>query len=258
MKMILILSIILCTAVTCSSEKKPSPTVSEKKHPIFHEPWNTTFHLRETENGEVLSIGAVFSNDSTVFVYDLAQGAVVELDSTFSVTRTVPLAPIGRNTYTGDDFVATDSTFIFLNGVDRRLEIFDRFTGKHLRKIDLPANLMAGAGKRSYRILNRIFLDGNTVMIGNEHYLVAFDPKLGKRSVTAKTVAAGDDERVLLYESTGSVILRDSLLKNRITGLRAPPPATHYPVTGKRFFTRGTALFAVGAGPDSVKIAEVK
>ena len=258
MKNILILSLVLCTAVTCSGEKKHSPPAAEKKHPEFHEPWNTTFHLRETENGEVLSIGAVCTDGSSTFVYDLAQGAVVQLDSTLSATGTVPLESIGRNTYAGDDFVATDSAFIFLNSVDRRLEFFDRFTGKHTRQLSLPANLMSGAKKRSHRTLNRIFTDGTTLMIGNEHYLVAFDTKPGKRTAAATTVAAGENERVLLYNTKGSVIMHDSLLKNRATGLSAPPPATHFPVPGKRFFTRGTALFAVEAGLDSVRIVEVK
>ena len=259
MKKILILSLVLGVTTSCSSgEKKASVPAQQKKPPAFHEPWNTTFHLRETENGEILSIGAVYSDGSNVFVYDLAQGAVVVLDTTLTVTATVPLTSIGRNTYAGDDFIATDSTFIFLNAVDRRLEIFDRFSGKHLRKINLPASLMSGVKKRSHRILNRIFLDGKTVMIGNEHHLVAFDTKLGKRSATGTSVSAGENERVLLYKRDASIVMKDSLLKNRATGLSGPPPGTHFPVTGKRFFAQGTRLYAVEAGKDSVRIAEVK
>ncbi len=258
MKNILILSLVLCTAVTCSGKKKQSSPAAEKKHLEFHEPWNHTFHLRETENGEILSIGAVYSDGMNIFVYDLAQGAIVQLDSTLSVTGTVPLESIGRNTYVGDDFVATDSVFIFLNSVDRRLEFFNRFTGKHTRQISLPTNLMAGAKKRSHRTLNRIFTDGTTLMIGNEHHLVAFDTKPGKRAAAATAVAAGENERVLLYNKSGSVIMHDSLLKNRATGLSSTPPGTHFPVYGKRFFIRGTALFAVEAGQDSIRIAKVK
>jgi hypothetical protein len=258
MKMILLLSIPLFTAINCSSEKNPPPPSFKNNQPIFQQPWNSTFHLRENENGEVLSIGAVYSDEKNTFVYDLAMGTVVILDSTLSPASTVQLATIGRNSYAGDDFVVTDSLFIFLNGVDRRLELFDRFNGRHLRAVPLPPDLMSGAAKRSYRTLNRIFLDGNTLMIGNEHYLTAFDCKLGKRAAAAAAVSAGDNERVLLFKQKGSVILHDSLLKNRTSGLKVVPPGTHFPIAGKRFFTRGSALYAVEAGKDSIRIAEVK
>ena len=254
MKNVFLLAILLCTAISCRSSE-PS---SQKKVPLLQEPWNTTFHLRETENGEMLSIGAVYSDDTTVFVYDLARGTVVLLDSMLQVTATVPLATIGRNTYVGDDFVATDSTFIFLNGIDRCLEIFNRETGAHRKRIPLPASLMSGAKKRSHRILNRIFLDKGTVMVGNDHHLVALDTKPDKRSATGTAVTAGENERILLYKRQASVIMKDSLLKNRVTGLSNPPPGTFFPVTGKRFFARGTTLFAVTAGKDSVRIAKVK
>ena len=249
---------LLCLITNCSGEKKAAATTTRQKGPVLLQPWNSTFHLREKENGEMLSIGAVFSDDVNVYVYDLARGAVVILDSTLSATVTIPLATIGRDTWAGDDFVADDSQFIFLNSVDRRLELFDRLTGKHRSSTALPADLMAGAQKRSHRTLNRLFLDKGTLMIGNEHYLVAFDPKLGKRSSSAAAVTAGEKKRILLYKRAGSVIMHDSLLKNRAASRTITPPSTHFPVSGKRFFTRGTALYAVEAGRDSVRIAEVQ
>jgi hypothetical protein len=262
MKRTLFCLLFLITA--CSGAQKQTNNLSELqkkqsvKKALFVEPWNKTFQLRETENGEILTIGAVCTDGNAVFMYDLAAGTVVMLDSSGRVEKTVKLAPIGRNTYMGDDFVVKDSSFIFLNGVDRRLEFFDRITGKHQRSVPIPADLLSTAQKRSWRILSRLFLDGNRLMIGNEYFLVAFDPLLGKQLATAVTASVADKERFILYNKKASLMLRDSVIENRSNGTTYRQPKTYHPITGKRFFTQGKKVFAIDAGKDSVRIAEVK
>lgn len=46
--------------------------VASPSPPFFSQPWGQDFHLKPAETGDTLSIGAVFSNDSVLFVNDLA------------------------------------------------------------------------------------------------------------------------------------------------------------------------------------------
>ncbi len=245
--------LIMFAAVTCSSEKMDSTAGL----PFFRQEWNRTFHLRTTETGEVISIGAVFSDGMRIYVYDLAQGSVITLDSTGGVADSVRLESIGRNSYAGDDLVAMDSVFIFLNGVDRRLEFFDRTTGKHLKSVPLPADLMSGAKKRSHRVVNRLFLEGETLLVGNEYRLVPFDPSLGKR-IHGKTVLTAAASERLIYMGNRVIVERSGKLIDRLQGAEYLVPSTHFPVPGKRFFMLGSRIFALDAGKDSLMIAEMR
>ena len=260
MKKTIPLILLLLAAPRCDEggRKPAAGSLARPDAPRFCQPWNMTFHLRETETGETLSTGAVFSDSAHVYVYDLARGAVVTLDAAFSVVSTVQLASIGRNTWAGDDFVVIDSLFVFLNGIDRRLELFDRFSGKHLRAIPIPDDLTAGAQKRSHRILSRLFYDNGVLMIGNEYRLAAFDIALGKRRTPEASVVAAENERLALYRKRGAVVMRDSLLIDRTAGTQARIPATHYPVAGKRFFSLGNRLYSLDAGKDSLRITEAQ
>jgi len=257
-------ALLLLLVSACSGEKKavpeskqsaPAPAVT-KNPPRFSEPWNRTFHLRETENGEVLTVGAVFSNDSEVYVYDLAAGAVVVLDTNLVVRKTVPLTPIGRNTYAGDDFVVLDTCFVFLNSIDRKLEYFNRTNGDHIRSVPIPNDLLQSAEKRSHRILSRLFVDNGNLLIGNEYLLVKFDTALGKK-IAGAAIAADKETRFLLYAQNASIMQHDTLLSNNETGKKQRMPSTHHAVTGKRFFKRGTRVYSVNAGTDSVSIVAV-
>jgi hypothetical protein len=265
---------LLLITVTCSSEKKEKnalqktekTSTKQQLSPFFSQLWNQTFHLRTTETGEILTIGAVFSDDRQVFVYDLAENTVVSLDAGLKVTSTVKLNSIGRKTYAGDDFIVKDSQFIFLNGVDRRLEIFHRTTGKHFRSVPVPSDLLAGVKKRSHRIINRLFLDGNQLLIGNEYHLVPFGITLGKQAATIKVethgraslLSATGNRRWALYRKKEPVVVQNSLLKKGSLHAGSKVPETHHPVNGKRFFTLDGRLYSIVAGKDSVKMAEVK
>lgn len=257
-------ALLLLLVSACSAEKstvaegKPVPheLTNANKLPRFSEGWNKTFHLRETENGEVLTIGAVFGDGSGVYVYDLAAGAVVVLDSQLVVHETVPLAPVGRSTYVGDDFVVLDTCFIFLNSIDRKLEYFSREHGTHLRSVPIPRDILATAEKRSHRILSRLFVDNGHLLVGNEYLLVIFDPILGKKSAST-AIAAEKETRFVLYSKNGAIVQHDTLLSNTATGKKQHIPATHHSVTGKRFFKRGAMVYSVIAGTDSVAITVV-
>lgn len=253
------LLVMLLTA--CSAEKKHSAApVKTQKGTLFHfsQPWNSVFHLRETENGEILSIGAIYSVGTTVYVYDLAAGSVVLLDSIGTPVRTIQLATIGRNSYMGDDFVVKDSSFIFLNSIDRKLVFFNASDGHIVKSVAIPADLLADAKKRSWRTLSRLFLDNGTLYIGNENHLVPFDFALGKRHASLTTVAAAERERFVLYNKKAPVVARDSLISRRPGKSTYRYPSTHHPISGKRCCIVGNRLYTIDAGKDSVRIVEVK
>lgn len=253
--------VILLTASVCSRNnhsKNVKQVSSLKKQTLFQESWNQTFSLRTTEEGEVLSIGAVCSNSQQVFCYDLATGDVVTLDTTGSVVSRVHLASIGRNTYVGNDFVVRDSTFIFLNGTDRRLEFFAIRTGKHQKSLAIPSNLLAEEQKRSYRILDRIFIENGKLFIGNTHRLASFCTNLGKRVSGVELAAASGDERFELYAPNNAVVAVDSVLRKVATGKRCVLPVSRYSIGGKRLFMLKNRLYSLQLGVDTVRIVAVE
>lgn len=206
----------------------------------------------------MLSIGAICSDAHQVFCYDLAGGDVVTLDTAGAVVSRVHLASIGRNTYVGNDFVAVDSNFIFLNGTDRRLEFFDRKTGKHQKSLAIPSNLLVEEQKRSYRVLDRIFIDNGKLFIGNTHRLAQFNKNLGKRVSGMALTEASGDERFELYSTNNAVVAVDSVLRRVATGKRYVPPVSRYSIGGKRLFMLKNKLYSLQLGVDTVRIVEVK
>jgi len=260
---------LLFFAVTCSSKESSEtslktaettspPTSVASASPSFKEQWNKTFHLRTTETGEILSIGAVFSDDKNVYVYDQAENRIVIFDTTLTITDSVALPSIGRNHYIGDDFVLLDNQFIFLNSVDNRLELFDRTSGKHVRTIPLPRGLFRTEKHRSRRIVNRLFLDGKSLYIGNYYHVVPFDPALGKKVENAKELSSPKQRQWLLFKKNHT-LLRDRDGTAYDDGSKTFEDATtHFPLSGKRHFTLGKRFYAVEAGKDSLRIFELK
>jgi len=253
---------LLCVFSTCSGGKKESsensdtPPQKEIQPSSYHlsEPWNRSFHRRETEDGEILAIGAVFSNDSTLFVYDLAAGSVVSLDSTLRIKETVSLAPIGRNTYMGDDFVVRDSVFIFLNSIDRKLEYFSRTTGAHVNSVPIPSGLLSYVNKRSQRVLSRLFMKNGQLFVGNEYHLVSFDPVAGKRRAGQALLSAGTGRRYMLPRDTSWITENDSGMITGLPGRILHMTKTYLPVSGKRLFSLHGKLYTISAAKDSVVI----
>jgi hypothetical protein len=62
--------------------------------PFFSESWNKSFQLKPTETGDTLTIGAVFSDASELFVNDQAAGAIVVMNSNGKITSKIPLENI--------------------------------------------------------------------------------------------------------------------------------------------------------------------
>jgi hypothetical protein len=128
---LVVFSIFLCIGSACSE-------------PFFNQSWNRDFHIRVLENGETLSVSALFSKDKLVYLYDQAAGNLTLLSDKGVLLGKTTLESIGRDTYFGDDFVVRDTTAIFVNSVDKRLEYFDIKTGKHLYAVAIPPEIQIG------------------------------------------------------------------------------------------------------------------
>jgi hypothetical protein len=226
--------------------------------PFFFQKWDAGFHLRSTENGDTLSIGAVFASDREIFIYDLAAGEMVVLDSSGKALSRVRLEEFGRGTYAGDDFAVLDSMFVFVNTVDKRLEYYNRFTGKRSPPLPLPLDALKSQTKRAWRLINRIFVIDKNIYIGNEH--VIFDCTKGlKKSVSAADLSrAPDNARFAIVGDTTRWVLAGSRLLETRTGKKALLPQTHFDISGKRLFVFNNRLFSVQALCDGASIVELK
>ncbi|NLD99735.1 MAG: hypothetical protein GX640_07660 [Fibrobacter sp.] len=182
-------------------------TFAQNTPVFFIRPWNDTFTLKTTENGEFLTVTAMASMGSYLYLYDLSDRSLVTIDSTAQIISKVILESIGRSTYTGDDFVVRDNQAIFLNAVDYHLEYFQLETGKHLKSISFSRDLL-NEEKRSRKIINRIFLDNNSILLGNSHTLVVFsESALSKQMQSLKVLHFPENKRILFYNRNKSIEL---------------------------------------------------
>ena len=92
---------------------------------IYKKNWGVDFKRKRTENGDTVSVSGIFCDKDKIYLYDQDRGAVAVLGLNGDIARVVDLAPVGRGTYFGDDFIIREKEIIFLNTVDKRLEYFD-------------------------------------------------------------------------------------------------------------------------------------
>lgn len=242
------ITFIMCIVTICSAASKL----------FFEQQWNQNFHLRPIESGDTLAIGAVYCDGSAIYIYDRAAGTIVTMNAKASIISTIGLEGIGRDTYGGDDFIARDSTFIFVNTVDKRLEYFSRRSGKHLGTQPLPLDALKSQTKRSWRIIDRIELAGDTVLIGNAHVLFDLASGLKKTLSNGSLFRAPGTARFVLankgirWYQTGNYIIDNRNGKKRMI------PTSHYVIQGKRIFCLDGKLFAVVASGRGVNIVQIK
>jgi len=170
-----------------------------KNATLFKKSWGQEFQIKRTENGEPLTVSAIASYDTNLYLYDLSDRSLIRIGPSGTIISKVILQSIGRSTYTGDDFIVHGTEAIFLNAVDFRLEYFDCESGNHLKSVSYPRDLL-GEKKRSRKIINRIFLDGNDILLGNSHVLVFFsDLSLAKKQKELKIVCFPENRQIIFY-----------------------------------------------------------
>jgi len=224
--------------------------------PFFFQKWNNDFHLRPTETGDTLSIGSVCATDSALFVNDQAARAMVVINGKGKVVSRIPLEGIGRGTYSGDDFIMRDDMFVFVNTVDKNLEYFDRATGKHLRSTPLPVTVLAAQPKRSDRLMDRIFLADNGILIGNGNLLFDLEAGLTKTASEIKLLKAPAGSRYALVTGKNLFMARGTVLADSTTRIKIAIPASHYTIAGKRFCVLNNRLFSVIASKEGCRIID--
>jgi hypothetical protein len=238
---------IICIITLCSGSPKL----------FFEQKWNQDFHLRPIESGDTLSIGAVFCDGSSVFIHDRAAGTMVVLNRQGKKTATVVLEGIGRDTYCGDDFIIKDSSLIFVNTVDKRLEYFSLASGKHLASLPLP-QVLSSYPRRSWRMIDRIELIDGAVHVGNTHLLFDLESGLKKSFAGDGMLKAPDGERFALVNKGFRLYQKGNTLKGAVDGKIRSLPLSHYAIPGKRLFSLNERLYTIIAGAQSMKIVELR
>jgi len=220
-------------------------------------PWGAEFQLKSTENGDTICIAAVFADSTGIYLYDLAQGRLVVIDSAGAIAARIKLQSTGRSTYAGDDFVVRDGQTLFLNTIDRSIEVFALGDGSHVKSIPYPQDALKSEPKRINRFVNRIFLDGDRILLGNERRLFVLDEGLGKAAASFGIRKAAASQKFLLVNGKRVATLVGSQVRmNGIT--RGREIATRYPMWGKRYCEFKGRLLGVSLDASGVKISEIR
>jgi hypothetical protein len=219
--------------------------------------WGAEFQLKSTENGDTICIAAVNADSTGIYLYDLAQGRLVVIDSAGTIAARIKLQSTGRSTYAGDDFIVRTGQALFLNAVDRRIEVFALSDGSHVKSIPYPQDALKSEPKRICRIINRIFLDGDRILLGNERRLFVLDEWLGKIAVSAAIRKTATGQKFLLVNSARTTVITGSRISaNGIA--RGKEITTRYPMWGKRYCEFKGRLLCVSLDASGVKISEIR
>lgn len=188
---------------------------------LFEARWGGQFTLSATETGEKMTISAIASDENYIYLYDMSDRSIIRIDSLGAIISRIRLESIGRATYVGDDFIIKDNQAIFLNAVDFRLEYFDCTGGTHLKSIAYPSDALKNP-KRSKSIINRIFLDGNTIILGNIYAVFPFNEN--EKLQKSKIISFPKDKKILFYHSRKAVeeISGQTFWNNKKIGLKRP------------------------------------
>lgn len=229
-------------------------TVSAQEGPVLHEPWGEHFTYQQNEQGEILTVCAVFYNHAIIYLYNRENRSLVLIDSSGAYRKSIFLGSIGRQTYIGDDFVVLNNQAFFLNTIDKNLEIFALENGQLIKSIPYPADRYSHERQRKLRIINKIFSDNKYLILGNSQRLFSFDVHTGARENLEMTVTG--KERILLYDGN-HLVLRN---KNTITYKNRFYPRINnkIPMTGKQYFVMGETLYAVIMDSQGIKIRALK
>jgi hypothetical protein len=224
---------------------------------LLKETWNNRIKIVTTEQGEKLAVAAICADADRIYLYHRGERTLLCYDTAGRHIRTIALESIGRNTYVGDDFVVRDSLVLFVNSIDRRLEQFDLTTGRHLSSRSLPEEPFKSAPKRSQRIIDRIFFDSKTVLVGNSHLLVDYDPHNPGQSRLARAHRAPAQGRYELVTRNGSVVSRPDgtvAWQGRITR----PLKSAIECTGKAYIVLKSRLYTIAQDDVGLRIVELK
>ncbi|MBD3322165.1 MAG: hypothetical protein GF350_13790 [Chitinivibrionales bacterium] len=243
----LILSIVVSGQSMCAQ----APTQ------FFSSAWGEEFKLMRNDSGDTISIGGLFATAGSLYVYDMAEGRIVVIDSSGNIVTRIMLESFGRGTYAGDDFVVRDDEILFLNTVDKRLEVYDRETGAHTQSLPYPRNIFDTEQRRIRRTITKIFIDGNRIILGNSYHFFYFDEALGKKAKNTTVQSIEPGMRLMSINAAGKIGVGGGkvIAAGKVIG---PVPVSHFPVDGKRLVFLNDTVYSLVLTADSVKIMQVR
>jgi len=223
---------------------------------FFSQKWGTTFHLKPTEQGDTISIVSLFSDGRQAYLYNLADRSLVVLDSSGAISASIPLTGSPSPTFAGDDFIIKDGQALFLNSIDRKILFFNATTGAFIKSIDYPQGLR-DEPSRINRVINRIDIDGDRIVLGNGRRFFYLDRSLQKKDASAGILKAAAGQKIAGFNNGRKIIcVRNSIYVNTVRAGTSIP--THFPVPGKRYAGINRSIYGLSLDANGVKILRVK
>ncbi|MBD3345564.1 MAG: hypothetical protein GF401_10930 [Chitinivibrionales bacterium] len=219
--------------------------------------WSDEFHLLRSDNGDTISIGGIYGGAETLYIYDMAGGKIVAFNNNGAVVAKTELSSFGRGTYAGDDFVIRGSEALFLNTVDKRIEVFDMKSGEHKRSISYPLDVFAREPRRTRRVINKIFLVDGNIVLGNSYHYFYFNDRLGKKSANTKIHSVESGIRLENMHGRSVVVVNNGKVLAGDT-VKGDTVMTHFPVAGKRYVMFDGRLYSLVLSEKEMKIVEVQ
>jgi hypothetical protein len=231
--------------------------MAESSRTLFSEPWGKHFSSRISEQGERLTVTAVFSDTTAIYLLDQADRSIAILDLSGAFIRRVPLESAGRQNYVGDDFVVRRNQALVLNAVDRQIAVFDLSSGALLRSLPYPAAVLANEPKRSHRIINRIFLNNGRIALGNSFAIINLDESLAKTDLAAKALKPPQGAGFILFDGRATITRQanGSMRDGRATFAAVKSPV---PMLGKQYFRLRDKNFAITIDANGIRIVEAR
>lgn len=221
---------------------------------IVDEPWDTHFSLGRTPEGEILTVAACVADSTRIYLYDMADRSIAFFDTAGKFINKINLESTGRATYVGDDFVVRKDIAIFINTVDKRLEYYNLSDGSREKSVQYPYDYFKDEfPERNRRIINRIFLDQDNILLGNSHALFNFnEPGMAKRSRSQKIMRSPPNKQILFYDSRKPVIKESGSVQWK--GKKFRMRQSHFPLLGKSIAISGEKLITCTINNNGVQI----
>jgi hypothetical protein len=225
---------------------------------LMKELWGKNTQLQYAENGEPLSITSIAVDKDTIYCYDLSDRSLKLFNSKGTFIKKIPLASIGRGTYVGDDFIVLGNRAVFINTVDKKLEYIFLPSGEYDRSEPLPVSVLGLEKKRSMKIINRIYNDNGTIVLGNAYRLFNYSSALSKGKMSIAKKSPPKQTWQYSFYSSGKIIYREH--KQLVLSEYKKVPAINSPVpfSGKQHFVLDGILYAGVVDSTGFSIIEVK
>ncbi len=218
--------------------------------------WGKEFNYIKTYSGDYLTIQALCYDKDNLYLYDLSNRTIALFNSAGNLMSKVSLASIGRRTYVGDDFVIYRGKAYFLNTVDKRIEIFSLKSGALVNSVSYPTDFLSFERKRRKRIITRIFIDADNLVLGNAYHLFEFDIQTKKCTPIDKDTRPPGDSTFDLYLPGITKSGQETNLRFKQSLFRAYQ--SPIPIQGKQYFVADAIPYGISISLKGIVIAPLE